>query len=199
MEPKDCFRYDYNYIFYFYNTHCRNTLDVVLLFCFRLTISSSVKGLSASTLDEDEMGQTLTDIDSSIYPRVSITELIRNFPSEKWDTEPSTDFSFILASNVTNLTSTIYYAPRAKFNDGCLQLGYCVQPVTRPKLLKIIAAMTNGEHIHMPEMKFIAVQSFQLEFTEVDSHMNLVIDGEKVPNADKIKCTVLPRLARIIY
>ena len=29
--------------------------------------------------------------------------------------------------------------------------------------------------------------------------MNLVVDGEKVPNATKISCTVLPNLARFVY
>ncbi|XP_075256325.1 uncharacterized protein LOC142348737 isoform X2 [Convolutriloba macropyga] len=137
--------------------------------------------------------------DSSIYPKVSIAEFIPSYPEEKWQTENSEDFFFILASNVTHIGSDMCYAPQAKPNDGCMQLGYCLQPISRANLLKLTTKFSDGSHINCPEMMFKPVKAFEIEFDQVSEEMNLVVDGEKVPNAAKISCTVLPSLARFIY
>ena len=47
-----------------------------------------------------------SQMDNSVYPQTSdISEFIPQFPEEKWQSEESDQFVFILASNVTHIGS----------------------------------------------------------------------------------------------
>lgn len=85
-------------------------------------------------------------------------------------------FTFIIACNTPYTGRGMLMAPKAKMNDGLIDL-LIVRKASRLQMLKLLPAVFEGKHIHSPVVDYRQVSEFSL-IPEVDEPINL--DGELV-------------------
>ncbi len=90
--------------------------------------------------------------------------------------ETDETFTFIIACNTAYTGRGMLMAPKAKINDGLIDL-LIVRKASRLQMLKLLPAVFEGKHIHSPVVDYRQVSEFSL-IPEVDELINL--DGELV-------------------
>ena len=85
------------------------------------------------------------------------------------------EFTFIIACNSIHVGKGMKMAPRAKLDDGLIDLIVIRSGVRRTRLLQVLPKLFDGSHINEPEVEYYQTSKFSL-IPETDEILN--IDGE---------------------
>jgi len=84
-------------------------------------------------------------------------------------------FTFIIACNSIHVGKGMKMAPRAKLDDGLIDLIVIRSGVRRTRLLQVLPKLFDGSHINEPEVEYYQTSTFSL-IPQRDEILN--IDGE---------------------
>ena len=85
------------------------------------------------------------------------------------------EFTFIIACNSIHVGKGMKMAPKAKLDDGLIDLIVIRSGATRTRLLQVLPKLFDGSHIKEPEVEYYQTSEFSL-IPEKDEILN--IDGE---------------------
>ena len=85
------------------------------------------------------------------------------------------EFTFIIACNSIHVGKGMKMAPRAKLDDGLIDLIVIRSGVRRTRLLQVLPKLFDGSHINEPEVEYYQTSTFSL-IPQRDEILN--IDGE---------------------
>lgn len=105
----------------------------------------------------------------------------------------SGDFSFVLACNTRHTGTGMQIAPRARLDDGLLDL-VIVRATSRLALLALLSRMGSARHLRSPRVRYEQVESFALA-PAVDEPLN--VDGE-ITGRTPLQVSVVPGALRLI-
>ena len=86
-------------------------------------------------------------------------------------------------------------APRAKIDDGLLDVVIVKKKISKFKLLKLFPKVFTGEHINDSIIEYYQTKGFNLETRK---KMDLNIDGEKI-GTTPIQVNMIPKAISIYY
>jgi len=116
---------------------------------------------------------------TSRYTILSIVEVLRHKSRSAVlimdDKKIEDEFTFIIACNSIHVGKGMKMAPKAKLNDGYIDLVIVKAGVTRTRLLQVLPKLFDGTHINEPEVSYYQTSAFSL-IPEKDEILN--IDGE---------------------
>ena len=133
----------------------------------------------------------------SRYTIISIFEILKNkirtatlsYNNQK----VKKDFTFIIACNTKHVGKGMMMAPKAKINDGLLDLIIVNGNISRLKLFQTLPKLFKGTHIHDPEVEYIQIDKFSLD---TSNNELLNIDGE-LKGSTPIQVEVIPNAIEI--
>ena len=85
------------------------------------------------------------------------------------------EFIFIIACNSIHVGKGMKMAPKARLDDGLIDLIVIRSGVSRTRLLQVLPKLFDGSHINEPELEYYQTSQFSL-IPETDEILN--IDGE---------------------
>ena len=85
------------------------------------------------------------------------------------------EFTFIIACNSMHVGKGMKMAPKARLDDGLIDLIVIRAGASRTRLLQVLPKLFDGSHINEPEVEYIQTSKFSL-IPETDEILN--IDGE---------------------
>ena len=85
------------------------------------------------------------------------------------------EFTFIIACNSMHVGKGMKIAPKAKLDDGLIDLIVIRSGASRTRLLQVLPKLFDGSHINEPEVEYYQTSEFSL-IPEKDEILN--IDGE---------------------
>ena len=97
------------------------------------------------------------------------------------------EFTFIIACNSIHVGKGMKMAPRAKLDDGLIDLIVVRSGVSRTRLLQVLPKLFDGSHINEPEVEYFQASEFSLT-PEIDEILN--VDGE-IMGSTPIKVSML--------
>ena len=103
------------------------------------------------------------------------------------------EFTFIIACNSIHIGKGMRMAPKAKLDDGLIDLIVVKAGATRTRLLQVLPKLFDGTHIDEPEVSYYQTSEFLL-IPETDEILN--IDGE-IMGSTPIKVKMIPRAMEI--
>jgi YegS/Rv2252/BmrU family lipid kinase len=98
------------------------------------------------------------------------------------------DFTFIIACNSMHVGKGMKMAPKAKLDDGLIDLIVIKSGASRIRLLQVLPKLFDGSHINEPEVSYLQVSKFELI---PSSNEKLNIDGEIIGRTP-IKVEMIP-------
>ena len=104
-----------------------------------------------------------------------------------------TKFMFIIGCNSIHVGKGMKMAPKAKIDDGLIDVVVVDDEISRLRLLSVLPKLYKGTHIFEPEVKYYQSNEFSI-FTEQNNILN--IDGEIIGNTP-IKVEVIPQTIEI--
>ena len=134
---------------------------------------------------------------TSRYTILSIIEVLKH--NSKYaklilpDKEINDEFTFIIACNSIHVGKGMRMAPKAKLNDGLIDLILVKSGASRTRLLKVLPKLFNGTHINEPEVSYLQTKEFSLIPKNQDI---LNIDGEII-GSTPIKVKIIPKAIEI--
>ena len=102
-------------------------------------------------------------------------------------------FTFIIACNSIHVGKGMKMAPKAKLDDGLIDLIVVKASATRTRLLQVLPKLFNGSHINEPEVEYYQTSEFSL-IPETDEILN--IDGE-IMGSTPVKVKMIPKAIEI--
>ena len=133
----------------------------------------------------------------SRYTILSVVEVLRyknRFATLIMDDKKIEDeFTFIIACNSMHVGKGMKMAPKAKLDDGLIDLVVVKAGATRTRLLRVLPKLFDGTHIDEPEVSYYQTNKFSL-IPEKDDILN--IDGE-IMGSTPIKVTMIPNAIEI--
>jgi len=87
------------------------------------------------------------------------------------------EFTFIIACNSLHVGKGMKMAPKAKLDDGLIDILVVDGGITRRRLLSVLPKLFDGTHIHEPEVIYYQASGFSLS-PDRDEPIN--IDGEMI-------------------
>ena len=134
---------------------------------------------------------------TSRYTILSVVEVLRHNSRAATlildDKKIEDEFTFIIACNSIHVGKGMKMAPKAKLDDGLIDLVVVKAGVTRTRLLKVLPKLFDGTHINEPEVSYYKTSEFSL-IPEKDEILN--IDGE-IMGSTPIKVKMIPRAIEI--
>jgi len=103
------------------------------------------------------------------------------------------EFTFIIACNSIHVGKGMKMAPRAKLDDGLIDLIVIRSGASRTRLLQVLPKLFDGSHINEPEVEYYQTSKFSL-IPEIDEILN--IDGE-IMGSTPIKVSMLSNAIEI--
>jgi len=103
------------------------------------------------------------------------------------------DFTFIIACNSIHVGRGMKMAPKAKLDDGLIDLIVVRAGATRKRLLQVLPKLFDGTHIHEPEVSYYQTSQFSLH---PKKNVTLNIDGE-IMGSTPINVKMIPRTIEI--
>ena len=85
------------------------------------------------------------------------------------------NFTFIIACNSIHVGKGMKMAPKAKLDDGLIDLIVVRGRITRLRLLQVLPKLFDGSHINETELEYYQAKNFSIITNE---HESLNIDGE---------------------
>ena len=99
------------------------------------------------------------------------------------------EFTFIIACNSMHVGKGMKMAPKARLDDGLIDLIVIRAGASRTRLLQVLPKLFDGSHINEPEVEYIQTSKFSL-IPETDEILN--IDGE-IMGSTPIKVDMIPK------
>ena len=128
----------------------------------------------------------------SRYTILSIVEVLRHKSRLATlimdDKKIEDEFTFIIACNSIHVGKGMKMAPKAKLDDGLIDLIVIRSDISRARLLQVLPKLFNGSHINEPELEYYQTAAFSL-IPETDELLN--IDGE-IMGSTPIKVEIIP-------
>ena len=103
------------------------------------------------------------------------------------------DFTFIIACNSIHIGRGMKMAPKAKLDDGLIDLIVVRANITRYRLLKTLPMLFDGTHIDQPEVSYYQTSQFSLH---PKKNVTLNIDGETM-GSTPIDVKMIPKTIEI--
>lgn len=117
-------------------------------------------------------------------------------PSEDWMTVED-NFVMVLLLSKPWVSKTICCAPQfSGLDDGVLWLFLIREGISRLRMLQIMLAFSEGDHVKYPEVEMIPITAFRLE--PLSQKGIMLVDGEQVESGI-IQAEILPGLANMLY
>ena len=134
----------------------------------------------------------------SRYTIISIIEILKNkirtatlsYKNQKIEKK----FTFIIACNTKHVGKGMLMAPKAKIDDGLLDLIIVNGNVSRLKLFQTLPKLFKGTHIDDPEVEYLQLKDFSL-YTNESNKLN--IDGE-LKGHTPIDVRIIPNAIEIL-
>ena len=104
-----------------------------------------------------------------------------------------TKFMFIIGCNSIHVGKGMKMAPKAKIDDGLIDVVVVDHEISRLRLLSVLPKLYKGTHIFEPEVTYYQSNEFSI-FTEKNNILN--VDGEIIGNTP-IKVDVIPQIIEI--
>ena len=102
-------------------------------------------------------------------------------------------FTFIVACNSINIGKGMKMAPKAKIDDGLIDVITVDGNVKRKRLLKVLPKLFTGDHIYEPEVNYYQTNKFSI--TSINKDL-LNIDGEII-GSTPFKVEIIPKAIQI--
>ena len=99
------------------------------------------------------------------------------------------EFTFIIACNSMHVGKGMKMAPKARLDDGLIDLIVIRAGASRTRLLQVLPKLFDGSHINEPEVEYYQTSKFSL-IPEMDEILN--IDGE-IMGTTPIKVKMIPK------
>ena len=99
------------------------------------------------------------------------------------------EFTFIIACNSMHVGKGMKMAPKARLDDGLIDLIVIRAGASRIRLLQVLPKLFDGSHINEPEVEYYQTSKFSL-IPEMDEILN--IDGE-IMGSTPIKVEMIPK------
>jgi len=113
------------------------------------------------------------------YTILSVVEVLRHKSRPAAlimdDKKIEDEFIFIIACNSIHVGKGMKMAPKARLDDGLIDLIVIRSGVSRTRLLQVLPKLFDGSHINEPELEYYQTSQFSL-IPETDEILN--IDGE---------------------
>ena len=113
------------------------------------------------------------------YTILSVVEVLRHKSRPATlimdDKKIEDEFIFIIACNSIHVGKGMKMAPKARLDDGLIDLIVIRSGVSRTRLLQVLPKLFDGSHINVPELEYYQTSQFSL-IPETDEILN--IDGE---------------------
>ena len=87
------------------------------------------------------------------------------------------DFMFVVGCNSINVGKGMRMAPKAKLDDGLMDIIVVESNISRIRLLSVLPKLFKGTHIDEPEVQYYQSNKFSLI---PDNYDSLIIDGEMI-------------------
>ena len=127
------------------------------------------------------------------YTILSVVEVLRHKSRPATlimdDKKIEDEFIFIIACNSIHVGKGMKMAPKARLDDGLIDLIVIRSGVSRTRLLQVLPKLFNGSHINEPELEYYQTSQFSL-IPETDEIIN--IDGE-IMGSTPIQVDVIPK------
>jgi len=131
------------------------------------------------------------------YTILSVLEVFRNknhFATLTMDDEKLEDyFTFIIACNSIHVGRGMKMAPKAKLDDGLIDLIVVRANITRSRLLQTLPKLFDGTHIDEPEVSYYQTSQFSLQPKQ---NVTLNIDGEII-GSTPVTVKMIPKTIEI--
>lgn len=105
------------------------------------------------------------------------------------------EFVLAYACHQTHLSTDVFFAPKAKMDDGIMWLVMIRGNVSRAQVMYFLASLQSGDHVHNSCVDVIPIHAFRLEPYTTDGF--ITVDGEVIPVCS-IQAEVLPSIARVM-
>ena len=126
------------------------------------------------------------------YTILSVVEVLRHKSRPATlimdDKKIEDEFIFIIACNSIHVGKGMKMAPKARLDDGLIDLIVIRSGVSRTRLLQVLPKLFDGSHINEPELEYYQTSQFSL-IPETDEILN--IDGE-IMGSTPIKVEMIP-------
>ena len=99
------------------------------------------------------------------------------------------EFTFIIACNSMHVGKGMKMAPKARLDDGLIDLIVIRAGASRTRLLQVLPKLFDGSHINEPEVEYFQTSKFSL-IPETDEILN--IDGE-IMGSTPINVEMIPK------
>ena len=127
------------------------------------------------------------------YTILSVVEVLRHKSRPATlimdDKKIEDEFIFIIACNSIHVGKGMKMAPKARLDDGLIDLIVIRSGVSRTRLLQVLPKLFDGSHINEPELEYYQTSQFSL-IPETDEIIN--IDGE-IMGSTPIQVDVIPK------
>jgi YegS/Rv2252/BmrU family lipid kinase len=127
------------------------------------------------------------------YTILSVVEVLRHKSRPATlimdDKKIEDEFIFIIACNSIHVGKGMKMAPKARLDDGLIDLIVIRSGVSRTRLLQVLPKLFDGSHINEPELEYYQTSHFSL-IPETDEILN--IDGE-IMGSTPIQVNVIPK------
>jgi len=127
------------------------------------------------------------------YTILSVVEVLRHKSRPATlimdDKKIEDEFIFIIACNSIHVGKGMKMAPKARLDDGLIDLIVIRSGVGRTRLLQVLPKLFDGSHINEPELEYYQTSQFSL-IPETDEILN--IDGE-IMGSTPIQVNVIPK------
>ena len=127
------------------------------------------------------------------YTILSVVEVLRHKSRPATlimdDKKIEDEFIFIIACNSIHVGKGMKMAPKARLDDGLIDLIVLRSGVSRTRLLQVLPKLFDGSHINEPELEYYQTSQFSL-IPETDEILN--IDGE-IMGSTPIQVNVIPK------
>ena len=127
------------------------------------------------------------------YTILSVVEVLRHKSRPAAlimdDKKIEDEFTFIIACNSIHVGKGMKMAPKARLDDGLIDLIVIRSGVSRTRLLQVLPKLFDGSHINEPELEYYQTSHFSL-IPETDEILN--IDGE-IMGSTPIQVDVIPK------
>ena len=128
------------------------------------------------------------------YTILSVVEVLRHKSRPATlimdDKKIEDKFIFIIACNSIHVGKGMKMAPKARLDDGLIDLIVLRSGVSRTRLLQVLPKLFDGSHINEPELEYYQTSQFSL-IPETDEILN--IDGE-IMGSTPIQVNVIPKV-----
>ena len=127
------------------------------------------------------------------YTILSVVEVLRHKSRPAAlimdDKKIEDEFIFIIACNSIHVGKGMKMAPKARLDDGLIDLIVLRSGVSRTRLLQVLPKLFDGSHINEPELEYYQTSQFSL-IPETDEILN--IDGE-IMGSTPIQVNIIPK------